>query len=97
MQKLTIEVCDANGGTLCEPVFLEDLAELPMGIKQAVEDFIEAHEGEVATPFAIMARQEHDEITLCFSLPDEGARHCIYRLRAPGVRDRRPTLIDDIT
>lgn len=29
-----------------------------MGVKQAVEDFIEAHEGEIATPIAVTARME---------------------------------------
>ena len=64
MHKLILEVCDGNHGSLCEPVFLENMLDLPMGVKQAVEDFIEAHDGEIATPIVVTARMENDEATL---------------------------------
>jgi hypothetical protein len=71
MQKLILEVCDANHAALCEPVFLEHLHDLPMGVKRVVEDFIEAHEGEVATPLVITARAEDEEAMPGFSFLDE--------------------------
>ena len=71
MHKLLLEVCDGNGESLHEPVFLETLHDLPMGVKQAVEDFIEAHDGEIATPIVITARMENDDATPCFSLVEE--------------------------
>jgi hypothetical protein len=60
MHKLILEVCDGNGESIYEPVFLETLHDLPMGVKQAVEDFIEAHDGEIAPPIVVTARGESD-------------------------------------
>ncbi len=71
MHKLILEVCDGNRESLCEPVFLESLLDLPMGVKHAVEDFIEAHDGEVATPIVVTARMESDHAMPCFSLVEE--------------------------
>ncbi len=71
MHKLVLEVCDGNQGSLSEPVFLENLLDLPMGVKQAVEDFIEAHDGEIATPIVVTARMEGDDAALCFPFVKE--------------------------
>lgn len=60
MHKLILEVCDGNRGSLWEPVSLENLLDLPMGVKQAVADFIEAHDGGIATPIVITTRMEDD-------------------------------------
>ena len=74
MHKLIFEFFDGNQGSLCEPVFLENLLDLPMGVKQAVEDFIEAHDGEIATPIVVTARMESDEATPCFPFEGTGDR-----------------------
>ena len=60
MHKIQVEVSDGNCGSLSEPVFLESLHDLPMGVKQAVEDFIDAHNGQIATPITVTARAEDD-------------------------------------
>jgi hypothetical protein len=65
MQKLILEVCDGNGDSIYEPVFLETMHDLPMGVKQAIEDFIEAHDGRIATPIVVTARSENDPATPC--------------------------------
>ncbi len=59
MQKLILEVCDGNGESICEPVFLETLHDLPMGVKQPVDDFIDAHDGEIATSIIVTARAKN--------------------------------------
>ncbi len=71
MHKLILEVCDRNQGSLSEPVFLENLLDLPMGVKQAVEDFIDAHDGVIATPIVVTARREDDDATPCFPFEKE--------------------------
>jgi hypothetical protein len=68
MHKLILEVCDGKGDSIYEPVFLETLHDLPMGVKQAVEDFIDAHDGEIATPIVVTARAETDPATPCSPL-----------------------------
>ena len=86
MQKLIVEICDASQAALCEPVFLECPRDLPMGVKQAVEDFIDANDGEFATPLVVTARAEHEDARPCFSFleglqnpkqpaPNEHRRH----------------------
>ena len=75
MHKLILEVCDGNGESLHEPVFLETLHDLPMGVKQAVEDFIDAHDGEIATPIVVTARAESDHL-------EERLSACAPALRA---------------
>ena len=71
MQKLIVEICDASHEPLCEPVFLESPRDLPMGVKQAVEDFIDANDGEFATPLVVTARAEHQRVTPCVSFLNE--------------------------
>ncbi len=65
MHKLILEVCDGNHESLWEPVVLENLHDLPMGVKQAVEDFIDAHDGKIATPIVVTARAEDDPGAPC--------------------------------
>lgn len=66
MRQLIFEMCDGNHESLVEPVFVEDLRELPMGLKQAAEDFIEAHDGVIATPVVVTVRAEEDDATPFF-------------------------------
>ncbi len=60
MQKIQVEIRDGNRESFSEPVFLESLHDLPMGVKQAVEDFIEAHDGEIANPITASAQPDDD-------------------------------------
>ena len=77
MHKLILEVCDGNGESIYEPVFLETLHDLPMGVKQAVEDFIDGHDGEIATPIVVTARAESDPAMPCSGVVEASpaARH----------------------
>lgn len=59
MHKLVFEVSDANHFTLQEPVFLEDLSELPIAVMQAMEDFLDANDRMPALPIVISAHWEH--------------------------------------
>lgn len=68
MHKLLLEVCDGNGESIYEPVFLETLHDLPMGVKQALEDFIDAHDGKIATPIVVTACAEGDAASPCAPL-----------------------------
>jgi hypothetical protein len=70
MQRFILEICDADHASLCEPVFLEHTSDLPWGVKQAVEDFLEAHDGALTTPLVITARQAEEQATPCFPLVD---------------------------
>ena len=71
MQKLILEVCDANHAGFQEPVFLESPQDLPMGMKQAAEDFMDAYEGEITTPLVITARAENETATPCLPVVGE--------------------------
>lgn len=71
MHKLILEVCDGNRGALCEPALLESLLDLPMELKRAVEDFIEAHDGEIVTPIVVTACMERDDTTPGFPIQEE--------------------------
>src|SRR6184192_1136811 len=71
MQMLIVEIFDAKNAALCEPVFLEGIRDLPMGVKQAVEDFIDANDGDIATPLVVTARAEHEHVTPCVSFLQE--------------------------
>ena len=73
MHKLILEVCDGNQESLWEPVFLENLHDLPMGVKQAVEDFIDAHDGNIRTPIVVTARVESDPQTPCSPYVEEAS------------------------
>ena len=66
--KFILEVCDGNHASLCEPVIVEDLHDLPLGVMQAVEDFIDAHDGAITTPLVITARAENEAEMPCGAL-----------------------------
>lgn len=68
MHKLILEVCDGTHASLCEPVIVEELHDLPLGVMQAVEDFIDAHDGALSTPLVITARKEDESEMPCGTL-----------------------------
>ena len=44
----------ANGSkSLQEPIFVDSCSELPHAVMQAIEDFLEAHNGELHLPLII--------------------------------------------
>lgn len=89
MHKLILEVCGGNQESLWEPVFLENLNDLPMGVKQAVEDFIDAHDGKIATPIMVTARAESDPRMPCFPFFKEASpahRRGEFECYRPGNR-----------
>lgn len=53
MKRIEFTLVADGGESLQEPVFVEDCSELPHAIMQAMEDFLEAHDGEGHLPLTI--------------------------------------------
>jgi hypothetical protein len=53
MKRIEFTITDEGGQSLREPSFVENCSELPLAVMRAVEDFVEAHEGEVELPITI--------------------------------------------
>jgi hypothetical protein len=53
MKRIEFTITDEGGQSLHEPSFVENCSELPLAVMRAVEDFVEAHEGEVELPITI--------------------------------------------
>jgi hypothetical protein len=64
MKRIEVTIQDEAGQWVISPVFMEDCFELPLAVMRAIEDFLEAHEGELALPVAIHVR------------PSEGTSTC---------------------
>ena len=47
---------DDQGESLREPGFVEECSQLPIAVMQAVEDFIEAHDGRIDLPITIKVK-----------------------------------------
>jgi hypothetical protein len=56
MKRVEFLITDEPGNILREPGFLEDCSELPITVMRAVEDFLEAHDGELHLPIIIRIR-----------------------------------------
>lgn len=65
MHKLILEVCDGNHASLLEPIIVEKLDDLPVSVMQAVEDFIDVHDGAITTPLVITARADDEPEVPC--------------------------------
>jgi len=53
MKRVDFTITAADGTSLHEPVFVESCSELPVAIMQAVEDFLDAHDGTLNLPIII--------------------------------------------
>ena len=53
MKRIEFNLVADSGQSLQEPVFVENCSELPHAIMQAMEDFLEAHDGELHLPLTI--------------------------------------------
>jgi len=56
MKRIEFTITSESGESLQEPGFVENCAELPVAIMRAVEDFLEAHDGELHLPMTIQVR-----------------------------------------
>jgi hypothetical protein len=61
MKRIDFTITGGKGASLREPCFVQDCAELPQAIMQAVQDFLEVHGGEQALPITILARSADTE------------------------------------
>ena len=53
MKRIEFTLIADGGQSLQEPVFVENCSELPHAVMQAMEDFLDAHDGELHLPFTI--------------------------------------------
>ena len=53
MKRVEFTLIDGNDHPLREPGFIEWEADLPVAIMEAVNDFLEAYDGELALPLRI--------------------------------------------
>lgn len=56
MKRIEFTIIDVGGESLHEPGFVETCSELPLATMLAVEDFLEAHDGELHLPITIHVR-----------------------------------------
>ena len=56
MKRIEFTITGEGGESLQEPGFVETCSELPLAIMRAVEDFLEAHDGELHLPLTIQVR-----------------------------------------
>lgn len=53
MKRIEFSLLSDDGTSLREPIMVEDCSQLPYAIMQAVEDFLEAHDGQLHLPITI--------------------------------------------
>ena len=53
MKRVEFTIAGDDGESLREPGFVEDCSELPVAIMRAVEDYLEAHDGNLHLPLTI--------------------------------------------
>jgi hypothetical protein len=56
MKRVEFTISTEGEESLAAPAFVEDCSELPLAIMRAVEDFLEAHEGQLTLPITIQVR-----------------------------------------
>ena len=56
MKRIEFTILGEDGMSLREPGFVETCADLPMAIMRAVEDFLDAHDGQLHLPMTIVVR-----------------------------------------
>jgi hypothetical protein len=56
MRRVEFTVTGQGGKCLREPGFIEDCSDLPVLVMRAVEDFLEAHDGQFDLPITIYVR-----------------------------------------
>jgi len=56
MKRVEFTVMGEGGASLREPGFIENCSDLPVLVMRAVEDFLEAHGGQLDLPITIHVR-----------------------------------------
>jgi hypothetical protein len=57
MKRIEFTITGEDGKSLNEPSSVEDCSELPIAVMRAMEDFLEAHEGNPHLPITIQIRR----------------------------------------
>ena len=63
MKRIEFTIIEEGGESLREPGFVETCSDLPMAIMRAVEDFLEANDGELHLPMTIKIQPSSSEPT----------------------------------
>lgn len=63
MKRIEFTILGEGGDTLREPGFVDACSDLPLAIMQAVEDFLDANNGEIHLPMTIQVRPSAVEST----------------------------------
>ena len=63
MKRIEFTIRSEGGEALSEPGFVEACSDLPLAIMGAVEDFLEANNGELHLPMTILVRPSSSEST----------------------------------
>ncbi len=63
MKRIEFTLVADGGQSLQEPVFVENCSEVPPAIIQAVEDFLDAHDGELHLPLTIRVQPSRSTAT----------------------------------
>jgi hypothetical protein len=56
MKRIEFLISNEQGDILREPALLEDCSEVPLAVMRGLEDFLEAHDGELHLPIIIRVR-----------------------------------------
>jgi hypothetical protein len=57
IKRIEFTIIGEDGKSLSEPGFVEDCSELPIAVMRAMEDFLEAHDGNPHLPITINVRR----------------------------------------
>lgn len=57
MKRIEFVISGENGQALQEPGFVEKCSELPIAVMQAMEDFLDAYDGDAHLPITIQVRR----------------------------------------
>ena len=57
MKRIEFTITGEDGKSLNEPGFVENCSELPVAVMRAMEDFLEAHDGDPHLPITILVRR----------------------------------------
>ena len=63
MRRIEFTLVADGQEVLKEPVFVENCRDLPSAIMQAVEDYLEANDGELHLPLTIQVQPSHGAST----------------------------------
>jgi hypothetical protein len=63
MKRIEFAIIAESGESFAEPGFVEDCSELPIAIMRAIEDYLEANDGNLHLPIVIRVRPSVASLT----------------------------------